>query len=154
MLVPGTMAALVGVDADKQVTITQVRWEEFFGDPRSRRRDCKDARYLGIAKWMYADDAAALYPARSRPRSQARSTTGIGGGIAPDASYQDRPICKSPARRGAWVDHRQRRLMVVEMYYREGAWRRCGLHRRRRPRGWGQAPTTTTRAGRTVRSRR
>ena len=29
MLVPGTMAALMGVDEDKQVTITQVRWEEF-----------------------------------------------------------------------------------------------------------------------------
>ena len=52
MLVPGTMAALVGVDDDKQVTITQVRWEEFFHDPRSRRKDFKDARFLGIAKWM------------------------------------------------------------------------------------------------------
>jgi hypothetical protein len=28
LLVPGTMAALVGVDGDSQVTITQVRWEE------------------------------------------------------------------------------------------------------------------------------
>src|SRR5665213_2402787 len=68
MLVPGTMAALVGVDDDLQVTITQVRWEEFFADPRSRRRDWKDARFVGIAKWMYADDAAALYLAnRGRP---------------------------------------------------------------------------------------
>ena len=29
MLVPGTMAALVGVDSDTQVTVTQIRWEEF-----------------------------------------------------------------------------------------------------------------------------
>jgi len=29
-LVPGTMAALVGLDGDTQVTITQVRWEELF----------------------------------------------------------------------------------------------------------------------------
>ncbi len=43
MLVPGTMAALMGVDDDKQVTITQVRWEEFFHDPRARRKDFKDA---------------------------------------------------------------------------------------------------------------
>jgi len=57
MLVPGTMAALMGVDEDLNVTITQVRWEEFFGDPRSRRRDFKDARFLGVAKWMYCDFA-------------------------------------------------------------------------------------------------
>ena len=54
MLIPGTMAAIVGVDPDLQVTVTQIRWEEFFGDPRSRRKDWLDARYLGIAKWMYA----------------------------------------------------------------------------------------------------
>ena len=60
MLVPGSMAALIGVDGDKQVTITQVRWEEFFYDPRARRNDFKDARYLGVAKWMYAEDASAL----------------------------------------------------------------------------------------------
>ena len=55
MLVPGIMAALVGVDGDKQVTITQIRWEEFFYDPQSRRADFKDGRYLGVCKWMYAD---------------------------------------------------------------------------------------------------
>jgi hypothetical protein len=32
-----------------------VRWEEFFHDPRSRRKDFKDARFLGIAKWMFRD---------------------------------------------------------------------------------------------------
>jgi len=124
MLVPGTMAALVGVDEDRQVTITQIRWEEFFGDPRSRRKDWKDARFLGIAKWMYADDAIALYPTK-RAEIQATVDNGIGGGMSPDASYQDRPIF-SPGTAGAWVDRRQRRLMVIEIYWREAAsWRRC-----------------------------
>ena len=123
MLVPGTMAALVGVDDDLQVTITQVRWEEFFADPRSRRRDWKDARFLGIAKWMYADDAAALYPAKAEA-IEATVANGVGGGMAPDASYQDRPL-NAPGTAGAWVDRRQGRLMVVEIFYRQDGWRRC-----------------------------
>ncbi|HEY5072045.1 MAG TPA: hypothetical protein VII63_08440 [Caulobacteraceae bacterium] len=131
MLVPGTMAALVGVDEDSQVTINQVRWEEFFADPRSRRRDFKDARFIGIAKWMYADDVGALYPDKADAIA-AIVDNGVGGGMTPDASFQDRPI-NAPGTAGAWVDRRQRRLMVVEIYYREAAagtgrgmsWKRC-----------------------------
>jgi hypothetical protein len=124
MLVPGTMAALVGVDEDKQVTITQVRWEEFFHDPRSRRKDFKDARFLGIAKWMYADDVTALYPAQAAG-IEATVENGVGGGMAPDQSYQDRPLGFSGSGGAPWVDVKQRRLMVVEMYYREGSWKRA-----------------------------
>jgi hypothetical protein len=123
LLVPGSMAALVGVDEDLQVTITQVRWEEFFYDPRARRPDFKDARYLGIAKWMYADDATAMYPERAKA-IEATVQNGSGGGIMPDQSFQDRPLA-GPGTGGAWIDSRQRRLMVIEMYYREGGWKRC-----------------------------
>jgi hypothetical protein len=124
LLVPGTMAALVGVDEDKQVTITQVRWEEFFHDPRSRRKDFKDARFLGIAKWMYEDDVAALYPGHEAA-IEATVENGVGGGMAPDQSYQDRPLGFSGSGGSPWVDVKQRRLMVVEMYYREGTWKRA-----------------------------
>ena len=121
MLTPGTMAALVGVDPDQQVTITQVRWEEFFHDPRARRKDFKDARYLGIAKWMYADDVAALYPDQA---AAIAATVEAGGGMAIDPSYQDRPL-QGFATGGGWVDKGRRRLMVVEVYYRDGVWRRA-----------------------------
>lgn len=123
MLVPGTMAALVGVDEDQQVTITQVRWEEFFHDPRSRRRDFKDARYLGIAKWMYCDDVAALYPQHLAAIEAA--VEGGGAGMAADPSFQDRPLGFGGGGGSPWVDARQRRLMVVEIYYREGGWKRA-----------------------------
>lgn len=123
MLVPGTMAALIGVDGDTQVTITQVRWEEFFADPRSRRADFKDARYQGIAKYMYADDLAALYPPMAAS-IEATVETGPGGAFQPDESYQDRPEGLWTA--AMWADRKARRLMVVELYYREaGDWRRC-----------------------------
>jgi hypothetical protein len=123
MLVPGTMAALVGVDGDAQVTITQVRWEEFFHDARARRPDFKDARYLGIAKWMYADDVTALYPDQASEIARAVDNS-PGGGIVPDQSFQDRPL-NGPGTGGAWIDPKQRRLLVVEVYYRDGGWRRA-----------------------------
>ena len=123
LLVPGSCAALVGVDQDSQVTITQVRWEEFFHDPRSRRQDFKDARFLGVAKWMYADDIQAMYPA-SASRIAATLDAASSGGLSPDQSYQDRPLQASLS--GAWIDAKQRRLLVVEMYLKGGGeWRRC-----------------------------
>ncbi len=121
LLVPGTMAALIGVDQDRQVTIEQIRWEEFFYDPQSRRRDYKDARYMGVAKWMYADDLGAMY--RDKADSiQATADAGTGMAIT-DESFMDRPLVYSGL--SGWVDIKQRRLMVVEMYYREGGWKRC-----------------------------
>ncbi|MBA3811248.1 MAG: hypothetical protein H0X27_06310 [Caulobacteraceae bacterium] len=123
MLVPGTMAALIGVDGDSQITITQIRWEEFFADPRSRRADFKDARYLGIAKYMYADDLAALYP-HMAVQIEATVETGPGGAFQPDESYQDRPEGRFTA--AMWADRKGRRVMVVELYHGEaGAVRRC-----------------------------
>ena len=124
MLVPGTMAALVGCDADRQVTITQIRWEEFFHDPRARRKDFKDARYLGVAKWMYADDASAMFPQHAA-QIELTVQNGVGGGVMPDETYQDRPLFGSGSG-GAWVDKKMRRILVVEIYYREsGSWRRA-----------------------------
>jgi hypothetical protein len=124
MLVPGTGAALIGVDDDHQVTITQIRWEEFFYDPRARRQDFKDARYLGIAKWMYADDVAGMYPAMAAQIEASVQAAGGAGMMIPDESFQDRPL-QGPGTGGAWVDPRLRRLLVVEMYWREaGSWSR------------------------------
>jgi hypothetical protein len=125
ILIPGTGAALIGADADSQVTITQIRWEEFFFDARSRRADLKDARYLGVAKWMYADDVVALYPDRAREVELSVENTPLGGGgIVPDQSFQDRPL-NGPGTGGAWIDPKLRRLLVVEMYWRDGGgWNR------------------------------
>jgi hypothetical protein len=124
LLVPGSCAALVGVDADSQVTITQVRWEEFFHDPRSRRQDFKDARYLGVAKWMYADDVEALYPEKAAGIAATLDAGSGGGGLGVDQSFQDRPL--QGALSPSWIDAKQQRLMVVEMYLKDaGTWRRC-----------------------------
>ena len=119
MLVPGTMAAIIEVDEDRQIITRQIRWEEFFADPRSRKRDFSDARYMGIAKWMYADDVAAIYPDK---RDDVESAVNNGLGVTIDQTFEDRPDRNT----GSWIDKRLRRVLVVEIYVREvGKWSRC-----------------------------
>lgn len=121
-LSPGHCAALVEVDELKRPRLTHIRWEEFFYDPRSRKRDFSDARYLGIAKWMYADTIEAMYPKAKKEIDDALSVEFTGGA---DETFEDRP-------RDAisnWIDRRNRRLMVVEIYHRDGSgWNRCVFH--------------------------
>lgn len=118
-LVPGTGAVIIEVDDDRNVSLQPIRWEEFFYDPRSRRQDFSDARYMGIAKWQWADDVKAEYPAKKDEIERCFAD----GGFA-DELTDDRP--SDGAKSVAWVDKRQQRIMVVEMYYREGnVWRRC-----------------------------
>lgn len=47
--------------AEDHVPITPIEWKDFFFDPRSRRPDFSDARYLGVAKWIDKDVAVATY---------------------------------------------------------------------------------------------
>jgi hypothetical protein len=122
LLVPGTMAALIGVDSDLEVTISQIRWEEFFYDPRSRRPDFKDARYLGLAKWMYAGDIKQAYPAKADVIDATAANSAAGDTMALE-SFQDRPLFGSGSG-VSWVDPAMGRILVIEMYYRDGGWRR------------------------------
>lgn len=93
------------------VPVTQIRYEEFFYDPFSRRNDFKDATYLGIAKWMNAEDVKAIYP--EQYAAMGDPIMGMGGVV--ESTWNDRP-----ENTLQWVDAKQRRLMVVECYYREG----------------------------------
>lgn len=117
-LVPGHCALLVEVDDRSRPKLTQIRWEEFFFDPRSRRRDFEDARYMGIAKWMYADDIEAMYP-KAKGDIDSALTDSFG---LTDETFEDRPQDAI----SNWIDRKKRRLMVVELYHREpGGWNRC-----------------------------
>lgn len=117
-LIEGSGAAIFE-NVDGEIIATQIRWEEFFYDPRSRRNDFKDAKYMGVAKWMYADELAAAFPEIAGITDFATSGQGLG---AYDQTWEDRPNYTTP-----WVDSKQRRLMVVDMYYQDGSgdWSRC-----------------------------
>lgn len=118
--VEGTTAALVQVDEQNRVDVEQIRFEEFFHDPRSRALDFSDARYMGIAKWMFADEVARMYPEASDQVLASVDPTGLG--ITGD-TFDDRPEGQAII---GWSDPKLKRVFVVEMYHRESfGWARC-----------------------------
>jgi hypothetical protein len=121
-LVPGVCAALVEVDDMRRPKTSQIRWEEFFYDPRSRRKDFSDARYMGIAKWIYADTLKGMYPEMEKEIEAALDSSGP---ITLDDTFEDRP----KDALSNWIDRKRRRMMVVEIYHREAdGWNRCVFH--------------------------
>lgn len=121
-LVQGTGAAIIEVDEDNQIIVEQIRWEELIYDPRARRQDFRDARYIGIAKWMYADSIPGL---DAKQRKLIEDTIDAGPAVAIDEMTEDRPRDAETS----WVDKKKRRLMVVDLYHLEGGvWRFCRFH--------------------------
>lgn len=117
--VEGTAAVFVGVDENNRVMIERIGFEEFFHDPRSRALDFSDARYMGVAKWRFADELAAEYPNISPDVENVMDGGAFGNG---GDSFDDRPSGKW----SSWFDKKLRRVFVVEMYHKEqGQWQRC-----------------------------
>ena len=115
-LVEGACALIVEADDNGDVKLNQIRFEEFFYDPYARQADYADARYMGVAKWMYARDLARLFPDFE---TEIYSTINASTVIAGDVTWDDKPDSLIP-----WIDKKMKRLMVVEMYHREGQWMR------------------------------
>lgn len=109
-LIAGIGAVIVGVDADMDPKPERIRWEEFFYDPYSRDPDFEDARYLGIAKWMFLTELQAEFP-------EAELTMEFGGIAGVDAD-EDKPGM-------VWGDSKRKRVLVAEMYViDDGGWKR------------------------------
>lgn len=117
-LVEGIGAVIVEADESGEIYINQIRFEEFFYDPHSREADYRDAKFMGVAKWMYAEDVARSYPeyAAEISASVSRSSSSPMG----DLNWDDKPDSQLP-----WIDKNMRRLLVVDMYYNEGGWKRA-----------------------------
>jgi hypothetical protein len=110
--IEGTGAVIIEMDGERIVP-TQIRWEEFYHDPYSRRPDFKDARYLGIAKWKDAEEIKQKWQVRINEIGDPLHPQGV----ALDG-YDDRP-----GNAVSWVDRTRRRVMLVEEYaVQEGKW--------------------------------
>lgn len=101
----------------KHPIMEQVRWETFFYDPRSRKADFSDAKYKGIAKWMYADEVKMAYPRAS----EIGDISSVAESNIVDETFADRPNDQM-----RWVDKQRNRVLVVEIYYlHRNEWLRC-----------------------------
>jgi hypothetical protein len=113
VLVEGYGGVEVGAEmraGQVEVTIRRVRWEDIIYDPYSREKDFSDATYIGVVKWMTVDRARAWLGALAADEDS------LTGALDLSDSYADRP------RDGltGWMDKRQKRVRVAQLYHLEG----------------------------------
>jgi hypothetical protein len=114
--IEGSCAVIIECDGEN-ITVDQIRWEEFFFDPHSRRPDFNDARHMGFAQWLHTDYLRQVYPERYAAMGNPLEI----GSIGLEETWDDRP-----SDAGRWVDRKTGRILVVTQFYeREGNWFRC-----------------------------
>lgn len=116
--IEGPCAAIIECDGE-QISINQIRWSEFFYDPRSRRHDFKDARYLGFAQWLHSDYVRSVYPEAATRLGDLMSVSG-------NETLFEETWGDKPEAAGRWVDRKTSRVLVVSLFYEKGGqWFRC-----------------------------
>lgn len=109
-LIAGIGAVIVEVDEKLDPWARIIRQGEFLYDPYSRDPDFEDARYMGIAKWMYVDLVKAAYP-KAEIDPAAISPSGM------QWDDEDKP-------QNIWADSQRNRVLVCELYINEQGWKR------------------------------
>jgi len=111
ILVEGMGGALKSVDDDGKHVLTHIEWDRLIYDPKSRRADFKDAKFLGILLWQDLDDAIADNP-DADPND-------LNSAVANDQITSSAETTEDTPR-GAWADRRRQRVKIAEIYYRIG----------------------------------
>lgn len=109
-LIGGIGAVIVEVSEGGDPWPRVIRQGEFFYDPHSRDPDFSDARFMGVAKWMYIDTVKARYPEADIDPG-AVSPTGL------TFDDEDKP-------QNVWTDQRKNRVLMVEMYIDKQGWKK------------------------------
>lgn len=95
-------------NGDVNVDIAQIPWDRIYFDPHSRKKDFKDARYIGFYWWMSEDEATEKFPDVNIEQLIADSDNFT------DETFEDRP---------RWFDRDRRRLRVaVHFCIHKGKW--------------------------------
>lgn len=103
-------AVIVEVNEEGDPWPRLIRAGEHLFDPHSRDPDFEDARYQGIAKWMYVDLVKGLYP-EAEIDASVIAPAGMGW------DDEDKP-------QHVWSDQKRNRVLVVELYIEQGGWQR------------------------------
>jgi hypothetical protein len=107
-LVGGVAAVIVEVNEDGDPFPRLIRNGEFLYDPHSRDPDFEDARFMGVAKWMYVDQVRQMYPEADIDPDSITPTT---------VSFDDEDKPQT-----GWTDPKRNRVLVIEMYIEKGGW--------------------------------
>lgn len=106
-IVEGYGGVIIETTKDLDFEINQVPWDRFYYDPFSRRKDFKDAKYMGITLWLDLDDAVKINPEKEEDIKHLFNQN-----HSEDTTFQDRP--------SNWVDIKRKRIRVNQEYYNNG----------------------------------
>ncbi len=111
-IIEGRGAALVVVEEEDDygfcVKLKHVPWDRFFYDPKSRKRDFSDAKYLGLVTWMDLEDAKTEFPDAADALELA---------VGHDTQYGTETTDDRPRR---WADGKRKRVKIAQIYLRIG----------------------------------
>ena len=122
--IEGIEAVEVIVEGDK-IAINHLMYDGFFYDPRSKKRDFSDARYLGYQDWFDTDDAFDMFRKKGKtPQEQEELDAKLKASLessyedgTQDEGYDDKPW-------QMWGDEDRNRIRIACMYYKGdgGVW--------------------------------
>jgi hypothetical protein len=98
-----------GYEGDYCIEVKPIPWDRMWGDPHSRARDWKDAKYKGQYLWMDLEEAIEKWPDK---KDVLEGTMSQEGSMVSD-TYDDVPRCR-------WADPKRKRVRVAECWSREG----------------------------------
>lgn len=123
--IEGIEAAEVIVENGDVVAVNILQYDGFFYDPRSKKRDFSDARYLGYQDWFDEDEAFDMFRTQAAdPKKQAEEDEKLHNLLAGsyeegvgDEGYDDKP-------HQMWGDEDRKRIRVACMYWKgeKGVW--------------------------------
>jgi len=94
---------------DRDIELDIVEPENFFYDPRSKRADFSDARYMGVGKWMDIDLAKEMFPDHADEIDQAIET--------------GTDLSTNPDNENKWFNSDRKHIRLVDCWYRhKGEW--------------------------------
>jgi len=94
---------------DRDIELDIVEPENFFYDPRSKRADFSDARYMGVGKWMDIDLAKEMFPDKSDEIEQSIDN--------------DTELSTNPDNENKWFNSDRKHIRLVDCWYRHnGEW--------------------------------
>lgn len=94
---------------DRDIELDIVEPENFFYDPRSKRADFSDARYMGVGKWMDIDLAKEMFPDHADAIDQSIDN--------------DTELTTNPDNENKWFNSDRKHIRLVDCWYRHnGEW--------------------------------
>lgn len=113
LVIEGIEACEVIVEGG-ETAINLLQYDGFFYDPRSKKTDFSDAKYLGYQDWFDEDEAIEMAIAMGMSEEDAKSAVeasfedGVG-----DEGYDDKPG-------HMWGDQDRKRVRIACMYWKDG----------------------------------